>query len=168
LFLTPKDFVLAICHRAENTDDVVRLAGIVDGLALLAQRTRVIFPLHPRTRKALLASGLLEKLGDVEILEPVSFMDMVQLEAAAKVTVTDFGGVQKEAFFFGVPCITMRDETEWVETVEMGGNVLVGADAKRMLAACGRPASGIRHAADEIYGDGNASARIVNTLARDE
>lgn len=163
--LVPKEFVLATCHRAENTDDVVRMSGIVDGLALLAQQTRVIFPLHPRTRGVLLASGLLEKLGAVEIVEPVSFIEMVQLEAAAKVIVTDSGGVQKEAYFFAVPCITMRDETEWVETVALGANVLVGADCDAMLDAYMRLE---RHsgwnANQDVYGDGHASELIIRHL----
>jgi len=163
--LVPKGFVLATCHRAENTDDVVRLGGIVDGLALLAQRTRVIFPLHPRTRKVLLASGLLEKLGAVEIVEPVSFIEMVQLEAAATVIVTDSGGVQKEAYFFAVPCITMRDETEWVETVALGANVLVGSDCDAILAAYVNLERDRGWNTDQgLYGDGHASELIISHL----
>ena len=92
-------------------------------------------------------------------------MDMVQLEASAKVMITDSGGVQKEACFFGVPCITMRDETEWVETVDMGGNVLVGADSNRMLEAYGRVGGVcVGSAVRNIYGDGKASERIVKEL----
>jgi len=169
LSLTRKEYGLATCHRAENTDDPDRLAAIVEGLATLAQIGRIIFPLHPGTRKVLQDLGLFEKLGDVEVLEPVSFLDMMQLEESAKAIVTDSGGVQKEAFFFGVPCITMRDETEWVETVEMGGNVLAGADSNAMLAAYGRVGSaGVRHAIHGVYGDGNASELIVSKLLENE
>jgi len=165
LSLTRHDYVLATCHRAENTDDPCRLAAIVEGLSSLAQNARVIFPLHPRTRKVLRELKLFEKLGDVEILEPVSFLDMVQLEESARVIVTDSGGVQKEAYFFGVPCITMRDETEWVETVDMGANVLVGADSTCMLAAYGKVGTGgVRHAEHGIYGDGKASEHIIERL----
>lgn len=165
LALTPKAYVLVTCHRAENTDDPCRLAAIVDGLASIAEDIRVVLPLHPRTRKALHDLGLFEQMGDVEVLEPLSFMDMVQLEASAKVMITDSGGVQKEACFFGVPCITMRDETEWVETVDMGGNVLVGADSNRMLEAYGRVGGvSVGSAVRNIYGDGKASERIVKEL----
>jgi len=165
LSLTRKEYGLATCHRAENIDDPRRLAAIVEGLATLAQIDRIIFPLHPGTRKVLQELGLFEKLGDVEVLEPVSFLDMMQLEESAKAIITDSGGVQKEAFFFGVPCITMRDETEWVETVEMGGNVLAGANCNAMLTAYGRIGSGgVRHTAHGIYGDGNASELIVSKL----
>jgi len=165
LSLTRKAYGLATCHRAENIDDPRRLAAIVEGLATLAQIDRIIFPLHPGTRKVLKEIGLFEKLGDVEVLEPVSFLDMMQLEESARVIITDSGGVQKEAFFFGVPCITMRDETEWVETVEMDGNVLAGADSNAMLTAYGRIGSGgVQHAMHGVYGDGNASELIVSKL----
>jgi len=156
LSLTRKAYGLATCHRAENIDDPRRLAAIVEGLATLAQIDRIIFPLHPGTRKVLQELGLFEKLGDVEVLEPVSFLDMMQLEELARVIVTDSGGV---------PCITMRDETEWVETVEMGGNVLAGANCNAMLTAYGMIGSeGVRHAVRDIYGDGNASELIVSKL----
>jgi len=164
--LTRKTYVLATCHRAENTDDSMRLTGIVDGLASLAQTVRVIFPIHPRTRKVMKELALIEMLGHVEVLEPISFLDMVQLEESAKAIVTDSGGVQKEAYFFGVPCITMRDETEWVETVEMGGNVLVGTDSHSMFNAYANIGSrSDRQDASNMYGDGHASERIVSALS---
>jgi len=158
-------YVLVTCHRAENTDDPCRLKAIVDGLASIAQYDRVVFPLHPRTRNALERLDLFEKLGAVEVLEPLSFMDMIQLEESAKLIITDSGGVQKEAYFFAVPCITMRDETEWVETVQKGGNVLVGANSVRMLEAYENledRAAG--YSADDVYGDGCASRYIVREL----
>jgi len=159
------EYILATCHRAENTDAPDRLAGVVDGLAWLALQTRVIFPLHPRTRKVLNALGMMKKLGRVEVLEPISFIDMVQLEESAKAIVTDSGGVQKEACFFGVPCMTMRDETEWVETIEAGVNVLVGADAGCLLQAYEdfeRDTAPM--AQNDVYGDGRASEYIVHHL----
>lgn len=155
-------YVLATCHRAENTDDPARLRGIVEALAAIARRAPVVLPLHPRTRKLLVEQGLSEKLGAVKVVDPVSFLDMVRLEQSAQAIVTDSGGVQKEAYFFGVPCLTTRDETEWVETVESGWNRLVGADADKIAAAYAalqRPA-----ARPLLYGDGHAADRIVALL----
>jgi len=168
LALKPKAYALVTCHRAENTDDPVRLAGIVDGLARLAESLPVILPLHPRTRKVLTEQALLEKLGDVTVIEPVSFLDMVQLEESAKLIVTDSGGVQKEAYFFGVPCITMRDETEWVETVAAGANSLVGSDAAQIVQTCQEVLGfkGERKILPELYGDGNAANDIISALGK--
>ena len=111
-------FALATCHRAENTDDPKRLSEIVSALAEVSRQMPVVLPLHPRTRKLIADNGLEDKLGSVIVAEPIPFLDMVALEQAARVILTDSGGVQKEAFFYGVPCVTMRDETEWVETLE--------------------------------------------------
>lgn len=138
--LSPGQYALATVHRAENTDDDVRLAGIMEGLAGIGRtQCPVILPLHPRTRQALNRIGyaIPEKAGhrDILIIEPVSFLDMVMLEKNAKLILTDSGGVQKEAYFHGVPCVTLRDETEWVETVEAGWNQLAGADAKKIAEA---------------------------------
>ncbi|NJD36169.1 MAG: UDP-N-acetylglucosamine 2-epimerase (non-hydrolyzing) [Betaproteobacteria bacterium] len=155
-------YVLATCHRAENTDDPVRLLAIVDALAAIARSMPVVFPLHPRTRKLLTEDGHLDRLGIVKLIDPVSFIDMVRLEQSAQAIVTDSGGVQKEAYFYGVPCLTTRDETEWVETVNSGWNKLVGADAGRITHAfveLRRPES--HH---PLYGDGRAAERIVQLL----
>jgi UDP-GlcNAc3NAcA epimerase len=161
--LQPGAFALATCHRAENTDEPARLRGIVSALAEISKELPVIFPLHPRTR-ALLATNKLEgQLGQVKVVDPLPFLDMVALEQAAKVILTDSGGVQKEACFYGVPCITLRDETEWVETVEAGWNSLVGAEKEKILSAFDNisfPKSGIPAA----YGDGNAADKILNIL----
>jgi UDP-GlcNAc3NAcA epimerase len=161
--LQPGAFALATCHRAENTDEPARLRGIVSALAEISKELPVIFPLHPRTR-ALLATNKLEgQLGQVKVVDPLPFLDMVALEQAAKVILTDSGGVQKEACFYGVPCITLRDETEWVETVEAGWNSLVGAKKEKILSAFENisfPKSGIPAA----YGDGNAADKILNIL----
>ncbi len=168
LSLKPKEYVLVTCHRAENTDDPIRLAGIVQGLAAIVDLVRVIFPLHPRTRKALEETGLFERLGQVEVLEPVSFLDMVQLEESAKAIVTDSGGVQKEAYFFGVPCITMRDETEWVETVDAGCNYLVGADANKILAAYANLSDICLEDSFNVplYGKGDTANQIVSCMLK--
>jgi UDP-GlcNAc3NAcA epimerase len=165
LGLDPKGFALATCHRAENTDDPDRLRGILSGLAQVAGRMPVVFPLHPRTRKLVADHGLSEWLRDLTITDPLPFLDMVALEQAASLVLTDSGGVQKEAFFYEVPCITMRDETEWVETVESGWNCLVGADPDRITRAVDDALSGrvARHAV-KPYGDGHAAEKIVSHL----
>lgn len=160
--LTEGHFALATCHRAENTDDPRRLEAILAGLAALADRMPVILPLHPRTRKFVDDHKLGSYLTRLVLVEPLPFLDMVALEQAARLILTDSGGVQKEAFFYQVPCITMRDETEWVETVEAGWNCLVGADAARIGAAVDdvmRGSAGRKSAA--LYGDGNATEKIL-------
>src|SRR5690606_29661703 len=152
-------YTLATCHRAENTDDPERLTEILRGLATIAQATPVIFPLHPRTRKIIHDRGLQQLIEPLTILEPLAFLDMVALEQSAKLIVTDSGGVQKEAFFYGVPCITARDETEWTETVSLGWNTLVGASHDRMVTAFERGACPDSTA--RPYGNGKAAEAIV-------
>lgn len=134
LGLEPKGYALATVHRAENADDPRRLQGIFAGLEKIARAGLVvILPLHPRTRRQAEAMGL--SLDGVHVLEPVSYLDMLLLEKNARVILTDSGGVQKEAFFFRVPCVTLREETEWIETVEAGWNTLVGCDPERICQA---------------------------------
>jgi UDP-GlcNAc3NAcA epimerase len=159
-------FVLATCHRAESTDTTEALTAIVDALAQIAKTHAVVFPVHPRTRKALAAGGLADRLGAVKTIDPVSFLDMVALERNARVILTDSGGVQKEAFFYGVPCVTMRDETEWVETVALGRNHLAGRSSERIRAAF---ADALQQPVDRDvprpYGNGDAAVRIEASLA---
>jgi UDP-GlcNAc3NAcA epimerase len=127
-------YVLATVHRAENTDDPGRLESIVRGL--LALDEPVLLPLHPRTRAALERFGLYQtSSAGLHIVEPLGFADMLAVERAARVIVTDSGGVQKEACWLGVPCVTVREETEWVETVDSGWNVLVGTDTSALVRA---------------------------------
>jgi UDP-GlcNAc3NAcA epimerase len=164
LRLTVGEFVLATVHRAENTDDAERLAGICAGLARVAERRRVILALHPRTRRFLAGHGLEARLGKVEVIEPVPYLDMIRLEESARAICTDSGGVQKEAFFYRVPCVTLRDETEWVETVEAGWNRLAGADAARIAAAVDSAGPPAARDAAAFYGDGTAARRIVQLL----
>jgi UDP-N-acetylglucosamine 2-epimerase len=125
-------FVLATVHRAENTDDGRRLAAIVRGLESAAEP--VVLPVHPRTRRALDAVAIAAD-SPIRLVDPVGYIDMVRLLGAARLVATDSGGLQKEAYWAGTPCITMRDETEWVETVASGWNTLVGADAGRIADA---------------------------------
>lgn len=167
LGLSKRGFVLATCHRQENTDDPLRMSGIIAALANIALESPVVFPVHPRTRKRLSEMGLGASLDRLHVIEPVSYLEMIALEQAARVIVTDSGGVQKEAYFFGVPCVTMRDETEWRETVGCGWNLLVGAETERILAAyerqknfefsAGRPG---------FYGDGRAAEKILAALRK--
>lgn len=164
LGLQEKGFALATCHRAENTDDPVRLKGIASALAEIAVEMPVVLPLHPRTRKLLQQFGLEHHLDALTVVDPLPFLDMVALEQAAEVILTDSGGVQKEAFFYQVPCITMRDETEWVETIESGWNRLVGASKDAIIHAYndfkGRAGSLGVHP----YGAGNSSSLIIEKL----
>jgi UDP-GlcNAc3NAcA epimerase len=166
LGLTAREFVLVTVHRAENTDDRTRLCAIFDALARLAREITVVLPLHPRTRAAL-GSAHIREIGNLKLLEPVGYLDMVMLEQHAALIATDSGGVQKEAFFYRVPCVTLRTETEWVELVQAGWNRLApprnGAALYRALRAAlsWRPP----RTAARIYGDGNAARKIAAALA---
>lgn len=164
LGLVPKGFALATCHRAENTDNQGRLAEILSGLRTVAKELPVVLPLHPRTRRAISEAGM-DGPETIILTEPLSYLDMVALERAARVIVTDSGGVQKEAFFYGVPCVTTRDETEWVETVALGRNTLVGASADRIAAATIRAASeSVAGPVASPYGAGRAAEAIISQI----
>lgn len=152
-------YFLCTVHRAHSTDHRNHLSGIVD--ALIKAGETVIFPIHPRTKAALERFNLLENLKEsshIVITQPVSYLDMIQLEKNAKKILTDSGGVQKEAYFYRVPCITLRNETEWVETIEDGWNVLVGTDTSRILQAVQTfsPNSDQRR----LFGNGRAAVKI--------
>lgn len=165
LGLMDKGYVLVTIHRAENTDDSKRLNVIVDSLIRLGKQIPVIWPLHPRTRGVLDRAGLLSKLtAAIQLIEPLGYLDMVRMERCAAVIATDSGGVQKEAFFHRVPCVTLRDETEWVELVESGWNRLVpplNADVvvQEILSAKGRDGESVYP-----YGHGDAASKIVDCL----
>ncbi len=165
LKLQEGNFALATCHRAENTDNPARLESIATALGDIAESIPVVLPLHPRTRKLLVDHGLIAKLRKVKITEPLPFLDMIALEQAAKLILTDSGGVQKEAFFYGIPCVTLRDETEWVETVALGANQLVGASTAAIREAFERilneESTTIK---SNPYGEGNAAHKIVALL----
>jgi UDP-GlcNAc3NAcA epimerase len=167
LKLTPKQFALATIHRAENTDDPQRLGEIFSALKQIAADLPVVLPLHPRTRK-ILDSGIgsqgaaSEAAVSLHLIAPVSYLNMLALESEAKVVLTDSGGVQKEAFFFRVPCITLRDETEWTETVEAGWNSLVGISAASIAAAARAAHPG--HLDSHPFGKGDAAKQIAQIL----
>ncbi len=160
LDLAPADYSLVTIHRASNTDDVRRLDRIVRILNRVGEK--IIFPIHPRTSKALSDLGI--HLADhVQAIDPVGYLDMIQLEENARLIATDSGGVQREAYFLGVPCLTLRDETEWIETVEAGWNTVVGADADQVLMEWKGFDPPETHPA--IFGDGKASQRIARILS---
>ncbi len=162
--LQDRQFVLATCHRAENTDDPERLSAILNAFSRIAEEISLVLPLHPRTRKLINDYGLMHYLDSLIVFEPLPFLDMVALEKAARVILTDSGGVQKEAFFYGVPCITMRDETEWIETVHAGGNVLAGADTEKIYAAWKSQGSEKIDLNTSLYGNGHASNKVVQMM----
>ncbi|MEN5396102.1 UDP-N-acetylglucosamine 2-epimerase (non-hydrolyzing) [Achromobacter xylosoxidans] len=166
LGLTPREYVLVTVHRAENTDDPQRLRAIMQGLEQVAANQTVVWPLHPRTRATLTRLGLLENLRNrFVITDPVGYLDMVQLEKYAALIATDSGGVQKEAFFHRVPCVTLRDETEWVELVDAGWNLLTPPQSADAITAACQRALTIRPAEIQPYGTGDAARIIATHLA---
>jgi UDP-GlcNAc3NAcA epimerase len=157
-------FVLMTCHRAENTNDRKRLENIVEAVNEVAEDIPVLYPMHPRTVKYLRDYGL-SFSGRVKTVEPVSYLEMILLEKSAGLILTDSGGVQKEAFFYQVPCVTMRDETEWVETVELGWNWVVGADTEKIVEAVTFFLNGSPEYPTCLpYGDGKAAEKIVEAI----
>ncbi|MFN3656974.1 MAG: non-hydrolyzing UDP-N-acetylglucosamine 2-epimerase [Pseudolabrys sp.] len=161
-------YVLATLHRAEATDDRAILDNLLSQLIAVSRKIPVILPLHPRTRVVLEKYGLSQRLAgapDLHAIEPMGYRDFTNAIANARAVVTDSGGVQKEAFILGVPCITLRDETEWTETVTLGGNCLAGV-APKDLPTLVHAASPPPAAARDLYGDGRAAQKIAAILAR--
>jgi UDP-GlcNAc3NAcA epimerase len=166
LAVKPGQYVLATVHRAENTDDAARLGAIMSALWQLSDEIPVILPLHPRTRRAAEAAGLELGAGRrLRIVEAVGYLDMVMLERHARMIATDSGGVQKEAYFSRVPCVTLRTETEWVELVESGWNTLVPpVDPESVLRGL-RSGLGAKPGPwRPFYGDGNAASAIAERI----
>ncbi len=168
LELTPGAYYLVTIHRAYNTDDPRRLSRLLYALSKLD--LPVVFPVHPRTRKAIgkldgwsNAGELAGQKSRVQFLPPLGYLDMLKLERQARRILTDSGGVQKEAYFFSVPCITLRPETEWVETVETGWNRIVDADPEQ-IAWAAREASWPETPPPPIFGDGHAAEKIVEAV----
>ena len=166
--VSPKNYILATVHRAENTDAPQRLRAIFDGLTAVAHQLPVILPLHPRTRAALKRENILQQLQPpFYIIPPVGYLDMVMLEKHAGLIATDSGGVQKEAFFHRIPCVTLRDETEWVELVSSRWNYMCSPYSATniettILAALNQQGDNVNY-----YGDGQAGQYIVKNLLAD-
>ncbi|HDN58912.1 MAG TPA: UDP-N-acetylglucosamine 2-epimerase (non-hydrolyzing) [Candidatus Marinimicrobia bacterium] len=162
LGLQPGSYYLATIHRAENTDEPTRLKKIVEAFK---QIPGIVFPCHPRTKKALERYGLLEDLKNfVKLIDPVGYIEMLALEKNAKKIITDSGGIQKEAYILGIPCITIRNSTEWVETIQDGWNILVDVDTDRIVDSVENfePVSKRKN----LFGDGNAGEKIAEILRR--
>ncbi len=160
----PDNFYLITLHRAENTDDKSRLASIVNALNEFRDIPGVL-PLHPRTKKMLEAAGLSLK-PHIQVIPPQGYLNMIQMENRCRFILTDSGGVQKEAWFFQKPCITMRDQTEWVETVSAGGNTLAGADKEKIIQAIHNVMEGkaVPRKWPSLYGSGNTGREILEIL----
>lgn len=155
--LPGEPYYLATVHRAGNTDDPVALRAIMEAFALLDGP--VVFPVHPRTQKKFAGYGI-APAANVRVVEPLPYFDMLALLSGARAVLTDSGGVQKEAYILEVPCVTLRENTEWVETIEDGWNVLTGADTDRIVAEA-QKAGGARRRHSARFGDGHAAARIA-------
>lgn len=163
------NYLLATIHRAENTEDPDRLKTIFEVLSNVSLHMQVVFPMHPRTRNGLKRYGIrIEQTSAKKIIQPVGYLDMIQLEANARVIVTDSGGVQKEAYFHKVPCVTFREETEWVELLEIGANRLSppglqSAMYKNILEMAEKE---IAESNESLYGDGDAANKIVSAMTQ--
>ena len=165
--LRTPNYYLATLHRAENTDDPKKLKSIFRALNEIGKKTPVVLPLHPRTKKMIKAYHLFSEFKSIKFIEPVSYLDMLKLGKNAKAILTDSGGVQKEAYWFGVPCLTLREETEWVETIESGWNALVGTSVERIMKEADHAGGRRRYLKrNRIFGDGKASQKIVQILMR--
>jgi len=167
LELKPKKYILATVHRAENTDNKENLKNIVE--AFIESKESIVFPIHPRTKKCLQAYDLLKTLENSEnilLIKPVGYLDMLVLEENAKKILTDSGGVQKEAYFLKIPCITLRDKTEWVETIRDGWNILVGTNKQKILRAI-KEFEPKGRTYTYKFGKGDASVKIMRILNSD-
>ncbi len=165
LVLEPKDYMLLTMHRPANTDDPEKLTAIVDTLCSIGEK--IVFPVHPRTEKYLRLYGLMDRLSKaITVIPPAGYLDMLNLISNAKKMITDSGGIQKEAYILNVPCVTLRENTEWIETIEEGWNVLVGSDPKKIRNALidFNPAGSKK----DVFGKGDASGKICEILKRFE
>lgn len=164
-FVLPEQFILATSHRAENTEDPERLKSIFSAFEKICQEIPIILPLHPRTKKTIQDLKLKTSNFKLQLVEPVSYLEMVYLLERCSIVMTDSGGLQKESYFFGKPCVTLRDETEWVELVEHGCNSVAGSDTECIYREYKQM---IKKQIDfdwNLYGEGEAGQKIVNILA---
>jgi UDP-N-acetylglucosamine 2-epimerase len=160
-------YYLATLHRAENTDNPKRLKSIFGALNKIGKKTPVILPLHPRTKKIMEMHHLFSEFKNIRFIKPVSYLNMLKLEKRAKAILTDSGGIQKEAYWLRVPCFTLRNETEWVETIKNGWNVLVGTSAERIIKGVSQMEGRRGYLkGNKIFGDGMACEKIVQNLTK--
>jgi UDP-GlcNAc3NAcA epimerase len=159
----PKKYSLLTLHRQENVDDQSRLTSILDGLSQIDQK--ILFPIHPRTKKKIEEFSLTLP-SNIQLCEPLGYLDMLQLTENSQVVLTDSGGLQKEAYYLKTPCICLRDQTEWVETLEQGANQLVGASEEKIAEAHGKALS-YQNGYPSLYGEGNTAERITKILKED-
>ena len=161
LKLEKSSYILVTIHRAENTDDPGRLQSIVEALNLMSADFDIVFPIHPRTRQKLTENGLSSR---IQVIDPVGYLDMIQLINSSRLVITDSGGLQKEAYFFKKFCITVREETEWVELVELGYNRLAAPTKDSLLDAANYFLKKEFSTGVELYGGGHASEKICDIL----
>jgi len=162
LGLRPKDYILATAHRAENVDNRTRLEGMIEGMRKAGDELgmEVLFPMHPRTVGRVKEFDL--SLDGIRVIEPVGFLDFLSLESNAGLILSDSGGVQEEACILGIPCVTLRDNTERPETIEVGANMLAGAEQQKILSAAKAMAG--RQGWENPFGDGAASRQILDAI----
>jgi UDP-GlcNAc3NAcA epimerase len=162
----PDRFALSTIHRAENTDDPARLKSIFSGFHQISKTIPIILPLHPRTKKTIKTQNIDIIDSNVQIIDPVSYLEIIYLLEKCAVVMTDSGGLQKEAFFFQKPCITLRDETEWVELIDNGVNELAGADSQKICDLCKEALKKEMDFGLDLYGKGDAGEKIVEAIAK--
>ncbi len=164
-FSLSEKFIIATIHRAENTDTPSRLKSIFNGLYKISKELPIFLPLHPRTKKILEALDLKTNLHtNIKIIEPLSYLEMIYMLGKCTMVMTDSGGLQKEAFFFEKPCITLREETEWVELIDNGFNYLAGADSRNIIMLSQKALNTKLKFSKKFYGKGNAGNQIVSIL----
>ena len=161
----PDEFILATIHRAENTDDLLRLNDIFEAFHTIGNTTPVVLPLHPRTLNIIKKNNIQIDTDKIKLIEPVGYLEMVYLLQNCKMVMSDSGGLQKEAFFFAKPCVTLRDETEWVELVSNGYNTIVGADKSKIIAAFENQKFDLDYS-ENLYGGGKAADNIAEELLK--
>lgn len=159
----PQKFILTTIHRAENTDNPERLKSIVEALNKINSEIKIILPIHPRTRKILAKNKM---IFNFKLIDPIGYLEMIYLLKNCCMVMTDSGGLQKEAFFFHKPCVTLRDETEWVELVEHGFNCIVGSNEKKIYSGYEKMSKIEKDYNINLYGNGKASKKIISELQR--
>jgi UDP-GlcNAc3NAcA epimerase len=165
--LAPGSYILATIHRAENTDDREKLLAIIKGLSQASKDLPVVFPVHPRTECKLMSLNFLTELDNrFQLIKPLGYLDMIILEKNAALIATDSGGVQKEAYFYQVPCVTIRDETEWVELVDSGWNYVCPPKSSDSIYNAIKNRLGSVGISEALYGDGKAANKIAKKISQ--